>query len=324
VTAPLSRRGALAAALALAAGCSHKDDVIVKTGADKKLGRDEIDKDALRLLPGGAIGVLYVDARALFASRFGDKLLGVVQRRTPLPPSAGFEPKRDLEHLWLGFYSMQGADSAGVAVGTFDPVKIEAAADGVQQTPLGVPVTKTSYAGRTLCTAGRVGFSVLTSRTALIGNDTGMRRALDRIEEGRAKRQLPAYMDKLLAGEKTPIIAGADFTSSPLPDAARSELAFLDGVKTLALVGNFAEPGLNLAGTLNYADEASAQRGAQRLVSMRSSLDRYAPFLALIGIAQPIQKLEVQPKGTELGFVLGVDGTAVAALLEKAQDFLGK
>ncbi|HEY3501016.1 MAG TPA: hypothetical protein VGK73_40260 [Polyangiaceae bacterium] len=321
----LSRRSALAAGLALLElGCSRKEDVIVKTGADKKLTPAQIDEDPVPLLPGGAIGVVYIDARALFGSKFGDKLLTVVQRRTPLPPSAGFDPRRDLEKIWLGFYSMQGADAAGVVVGTFDPKKIEAAADGVQKTPLGVPVTKTTYAGRALYTAGSLGFSILTPRTAFIGNDTGMRRALDRIEEGRARRQLPPYMDKLLAASNAPLVGGADFTSSPLPDAARQELAFLDGVKTLAVVGNFEEPGLNLAGTLSYADEAAAQRGAQNLVSMRSSLERYAPFLALLGIAQPIQKLEVRPQGTELEFVIGVDGTAVAALLEKAQDLLGK
>ena len=322
----LSRRSALALGLAAGVelGCSHKDDVIVKTGADKKLTAEQIDKDPIPLLPGGAIGVVYVDARALFASKFGDKLLTVVQRRTPLPPSAGFEPRRDLEKIWLGFYSMQGADAAGVVVGTFDPKKIEEAADGVQKTPLGVPVTKTTYAGRSLYTSGSLGFSILTPRTAFIGNDTGLRRALDRIEEGRARRQLPPYMDKLLASSNAPLVGGADFTSNPLPNAARKELAFLDGVKTLAVVGNFEEPGLNLAGTLSYEDEAAAQRGAQNMVSMRNSLERYAPFLALIGIAQPIQKLEVNPKAAELEFVIGVDGTAVAALLEKAQDLLGK
>lgn len=312
--------GLLGAAFALA--CSHKDDVIVKTGADKKLTNEQIDADPIPLLPGGAIGVLYIDARALFASKFGDKILALVQRRAPVPASAGFEPKRDLEQAWIGFYSMQGADAAGVVIGKFDPDKIAAAADGVQETPLGVPVTKTSYAGRNLYTAGKVGFSVLTPRTAFVGNDTGMRRALDRIEEGRARRQLPAYMDKLLES-KAPLVGGADFTSNPLPNAAREELAFLEGVKTLALVGNFDEPGLNLAGTLTYGDEAAAQRAAQRLVSLRSMLERYAPFLALLGIAQPIQKLEVEPKGAELPFVVGVDGAAVAAILEKVQDFLG-
>jgi len=319
----LNRRELLAGVAAVAAfGCSKQEDVVVKTGADKKLTDEQIDADAVPLLPGGAIGVLYVDARALFASQFGDKLLGVVQRRTPLPASAGFDPKRDLDKLWLGFYSMSGADSAGVAVGSFDRQKIEAAADGQQQTPLGVPVTQSSYAGRTLFTAGEAGFSVLTAKTALIGNDTGMRRALDRIDEGRVRRQIPAYMEKLLNTPGVPLVAGADLTSSPLPDAARQELKFLDGVKTLSLVGNFESPGLNLAGTLTYSDPAAATRGAQNLVMLRSTLERYAPFLALLGFGQPVRKLEAQPKEAEVAFVLGVDGAAVAALLDKAQDLL--
>src|SRR5262249_41694159 len=148
----------------------------------------------------------------------------------PLPASAGFEPKRDLERVYTGVYSMSGADVAGVAIGAFDKDKIEAAADGTQKTPLGVPVTKSSYADRTLYTAGNVGFTVLTSRTALFGNDTGIRRALDRIKEGRAKRQLPPWMDKLLSTPNAPLVVGADLTSQPLPDAARSQLPFLEGL----------------------------------------------------------------------------------------------
>jgi hypothetical protein len=301
-------------------GCSHREDVVVKTGADKKLSEEQIDADAAPLLPGGAIGVLVVDANALFTSMFGDKVRQVVEKRLPLPPSAGFEPKRDLTKAWLGFYSMQGADMAGVALGHFDRQKIEAAADGVQPTPLGVPVVKTSYAGRTLYTAGTVGFSVLTAKTALIGNETGMRRALDRISEGRVRNQLPSYMQKLLAGTTAPIVFGADFTSSPLPDATRQELAFLNGLKTVALVGNFQDPGLNLAGTLTYADVDAAQKGAEGLVGLRRKVESVAPFLALLGIGQPVRRLEAEPKDKDVSFVAAIDGAAVAVLLDKAQD----
>lgn len=316
----LTRRealGAFAAGAALA--CGHHGDVIVKTGEDAKLSDSAIDQDPVRLLPGDAIGVLSIDAPALFDSRFGDQVRAVVEKRLPLPASAGFEPKRDLDHVWLGFYSMQGADMAGVAVGRFDPQKIEASADGTQPTPLGVPVVKTSYAHRTLYTAGTVGFSVLTSKTALIGNDTGMRRALDRIEEGRARRQLPAYMDKLLASSQAPIVGGFDFTSSPLPDATRQELPFLNGIDTLALVGNFDDPGLNLAGTLSYDDAAAAERGAQNLAALHGLVDRYAPFLSLLGIGNPVRRLDVQPKDKDVAFVAAIDGAAVAALLDRAQ-----
>jgi len=318
----VSRRSALLGLVAAAGpiACAHHEDVVVKTGADKKLGDEQIDADPAPLLPGGAIGVLVVDANALFTSMFGDKVRQVVEKRLPLPPSAGFEPKRDLTKAWLGFYSMQGADMAGVALGHFDRQKIEAAADGVQPTPLGVPVVKTSYAGRTLYTAGTVGFSVLTAKTALIGNDTGMRRALDRIAEGRVRNQLPSYMQKLLAGTTAPIVFGADFTSSPLPDATRQELAFLNGLKTVALVGNFQDPGLNLAGTLTYGDAEAAQKGAQALIGLRRKVESVAPFLALLGIGQPVRRLEAEPKDKDVSFVAAIDGAAVAVLLDKAQD----
>jgi hypothetical protein len=147
-----------------------------------------------------------------------------------------------------------------------------------------------------------------------------MRRALDRISEGRARNQLPSYMQKLLASTTAPIVFGADFTSSPLPDASRQELAFLTGLKTVALVGNFEDPGLNLAGTLTYADADAAQKGAQSLISLRMKVESVAPFLALLGIGQPVRRLEAQPKDKDVSFVAAIDGAAVAVLLDKAQD----
>jgi len=323
LSARFSRRAAVLG-LAASAGslaCAHHEDVVVKTGADKKLDDPQIDADPAPLLPGGAIGVLVLDANALYNSMFGDKVRQVVEKRLPLPPSAGFEPKRDLTKALIGFYSMQGADMAGVALGHFDREKIEAAADGQQPTPLGMPVVKTSYAGRTLYTAGTVGFSVLTAKTALVGNETGMRRALDRIAEGRVKNQLPPYMQKLLAGTTAPIVFGADFTSSPIPDT-RQELAFVNGLQTAAVVGNFQDPGLNIAGTLTYLDADAAKKGAQSLIDLRRKVESFAPFLALLGIGQPVRKLEAEPKDKDVSFVAGIDGAAVAVLLDKAQDML--
>src|SRR3970040_924706 len=76
-------------------GCPKKDEVIVKTGEGKELGQAEIDRDPLALLPSSAIAIVALDAKGLFASQFGTKLLALSQRRLPLPPSAGFEPGRD-------------------------------------------------------------------------------------------------------------------------------------------------------------------------------------------------------------------------------------
>ena len=312
----------VAAALVASPGCGASDDKIAKTGADKKLSDAQIDADPVALLPGSAVGVAYLDARKLFASPFGARILLVMERRMPLPPSAGFDPKRDLEAVWVGAYSMQGADVAGVAIGTFDRQKIEAAADGTQKTPLGVPVTKSTYSGHALYTAGETGFTVLTSKVALFGNDVGVRRAIDRVEEGRAKKQLPKYMQELLATPNAPLVMAGDLTSNPVPAAAKDELTFTEGLETLAVVGNFEDPGVNLAGTLSYGDAPAAQRGSQNLLALRSTLERYAPFLALLGIPQPIRRLEAQPKEKTVGLVMAVDGAAVAVLLDKAQELM--
>jgi hypothetical protein len=316
------RTAAIAMCLVLGVGCAKNNDVIVKTGADKKLTDAQIDGDPVALLPGSAVGVAYVDARKLFASPFGTRILAVTERRMPLPAAAGFDPKRDLEALWIGLYSMQGADVAGVAIGTFDRQKIEAAADGTQKTPLGVPVTKSTYSGHALYTAGDTGFTVLTAKVALFGNDTGVRRAIDRVEEGRAKKQLPKYMKELLATPNAPLVVAGDLTSNPVPAAAREQLSFTEGLDTLALVGNFEDPGVNLAGTLSYGDTPTAGRGAQNLLAVRQTLDRYAPFLALVGIPQPIRRLEAQPKDKTVSFVMAVDGAAIAVLLDKAEELV--
>jgi hypothetical protein len=319
-------RLAAVAALTLAAlaGCSGNDDVIVQTGVDKQLGPVDIDREPLALLPGGVVGIASVDATKLFASPFGAKILAILRQRLPVPASAGFDPARDLAHLYIGFYSMQGADLSGVATGTFDKAKIEAAVNGVDRTPQGVPIGKRSYAGRTLYTAAGFGFCMLTDHSALFGNDTGIRRALDRIHEGRVRRQTLPWMDKLLKDESAPIIAGADLRAQAIPAAASSNLAFLNGLETLAFVGNFADPGLNLAGTLVYGDEAGATQGADNVQSLSQRLSTYAPFLALIGIPQPVRKLEAEAKGKEAAFVVGLDGAAIGALLDKLPDYLGK
>ena len=322
----MRRRAALACLGALGlmlGGCAKTEDVIVHTGQGKEKTAVEIDTDPLALLPGGAITVGVLDMQALFASQFGEKLLEVTKRRAPVPESAGYDPKRDLQRAYFGTYSMQGADVAGVVVGRFDPQKIEAAADGVQKTPLGVPVTKTTYAGRALYTAESVGFTILTTRTALFGNQTGIRRALDRIKEGRAKRELPPWATKVLAQSNVPFAFGSNLKENPVPNALRSKLPFLDGVETLSVVGNFAAPGVNLAGTLIYPDEAAAKTGAGKVAETRAMLDTYTPFLALLGIPQPVRKLEADAVGREGHFVAGLDAVAVSALLSRLDDLIG-
>jgi hypothetical protein len=314
----------LLALVAAFAGCSKTEDVIVQTGVDKQLSAADIDEEPLALLPGGVVGIVSIDTTKLVASQFGAKLLAISSQRLPVPAAAGFDPARDLQHLYVGFYSMQGADMSGVATGTFNKAKIEAAVNGVDKTPQGVPIAKRTYAGHTLYTAAGFGFCLLTDHSALFGNDTGIRRALDRIHEGRVRRQTLPWMDKLLNGEAAPIVAGADLRAQPIPEAASGNLAFLNGLETIAFVGNFADPGLNLAGTLVYGDEAFAKQGADNVQSLSQKLSTYAPFLALIGIPQPVRQLEAEAKGKEAAFVVGLDAAAISALIDKLPDYLNK
>jgi hypothetical protein len=129
-------------------------------------------------------------------------------------------------------------------------------------------------------------------------------------------------MAELLASPKAPLAAGADFTSQPLPDAARKEVAFVDGLRTASVLGNFAEPGLHLAGTLSYDEPEAAARGAENVRDLRDKLATYGPFLALLGVPQPIKQLDARAEGKDASFVVGVDAGDIAVLLDRAIAYL--
>ncbi len=216
---------------------------------------------------------------------------------------------------------MQGADVAGVAIGTFKPDKIARRRRAAQDRG-GYARGQEHLCESDFYTAGGLGFTVLTARTVIFGNETGIRRALDRIEEGRVQRRLTPWMLDILEKPSAPLAAGADLTSQPLPKAAWSELEFLEGMKTASLVGNFQDPGLNLAGTMTYEKPEDAKRGADRMLDLYRQLGNYSIVMALFGFPQPIKKLDAQAEEDKVRFVAGVDGQAVAVLLDKAQSYL--
>ncbi len=218
---------------------------------------------------------------------------------------------------------MQGADAAAVVTGNFDKSAIEQAADGTQQTPLGVPVVKSGYAGRTLYTAQNIGFVVLTSHTVLMGNETGIRRALDRIKEGRVRNQVPKWFKELMKTPNAPIIAGFDLRTSPLTDAARQQMPFLNGVETAGMLANFESPGINVAGTLTYGDEESAQKGAASMMQLKDLIASWGWVASLLGIAQPVRQLDAKASGKDTKFVAGLDAQAIGQMLDQLAGYLG-
>jgi hypothetical protein len=300
----------------LALGCG-KQEVIVKTADGRSLGAEEVDRDPMALLPGGAVGLGYLNMQELYASELGQKLRTLIPKFVPLPPAANFDPARDLRVAYLGVYVAQGIDAVAAVSGTFDQAAIERATDQTQPTPLGVPLVKSTYAGRTLYTARNVGFTVLTAHTALFGNETGMRRALDRINDARVAREVPGWAIDLLERPTAPLAGAIDLKTNPLSAAALGSAPFLAGLERVRVVGNFQPPGVNLAGTAVYADGAQAAQGAQSLTQINSYLSSWSFFAALLGIPQPVRQLDCKPNGPILEFVMGLDAQAVAALLDQ-------
>src|SRR5690606_13645639 len=93
-------------ALAGAAGVPScgGEEVIIKTADGVELTAADIDNNPLALMPGGSVGVFNVDMQALWASPSGNRWLQLVGSRLPVPPSANFDPERDLSRLYVGLY----------------------------------------------------------------------------------------------------------------------------------------------------------------------------------------------------------------------------
>jgi hypothetical protein len=302
-----------------AQGCAKKETIITPAVAQHQLTAAEIDAEPLAVLPSGFIALLRAEVPAVAGSSLGPTVLALANQWAPLPPNSGFTPERDLDRIVIGLYSMQGADAAGVAIGRFDPDAIQRAVNSNASTPSGTLV-QSPYAGRLLYTVHNIGFCPLSTKTLLIGNETGIRRSLDRIGEGRAIRRLPTWTDALLDATKAPIAFGAQFKSGDIPASVTQQAPFMADLLGLRVLGNFQSPGLNLAGSLGYATPERAQQAAGELLSSRDRLSSMTMSLLMgvMGIGQPVRRLEATATGKEVSFVAALDGGAVSKILNLA------
>jgi hypothetical protein len=316
----VKRRAAAARALLLwaaaawALACGGGREVILRTAAGVEVTAEDIDREPLWLLPPGGIGWLHLEVAPAVASPLGKYVVEDLRARFPMPEASGFSFERDVARLSVATYSMQGLDFAGVASGQFDVQRIQAAATEYEGGPLAPPLVKSQYAGRSLFTTASIGFVILTPRTALFGNETGIRRCLDRIAESRVADDLPPWVKELLVAPNASLSAGVDLQANPLTAALTGRLAALKGASTARAVGNFDPPGINLAGTVGHADHDAARATATALLQAGGSLNIYG---RLFGLGQPIRKLETQAIGSDTQVVLAVDGDAVRVLMQK-------
>ncbi len=294
--------------------CGGSREVILRTARGAEVTAEEIDRQPLWLLPPAGVGWFHLEVAAAAGSPLGKYILSDLRARFPLPETAGFSLERDVTQLSLASYSMKGADFAGVATGRFDAKRIAAAALEYKGGPLAPQLVKSEYAGRTLYTTASVGFVVITAQTALFGNDVGIRRCLDRIAESRVADDLPAWVKDLLVTPNAAFSLGVDLNASALTAALPGRLAALSGATLARGVGNFDAPGVNLAGTITHADHEAARHSAEALLQAGGSLNVYG---RLLGLGQPLRKLETQAVGSDTQVVLAVDGAAIQLLMQR-------
>jgi len=205
------------------------------------------------------------------------------------------------------------------------PRSIEAAADGVQKTPLGVPVTKIDLPGRALYPAETSASPSSRRAQRCSGNQTGIRRALDRIKEGHG--QAPARtLGRKGAEPELGAVRVWGRTSKKIRCRMRcaDKLAVLDGVETLSGVGKLCAAGCEPGWHARLPRRGRRKNGSRQGRRDAGDAGHLHTIFGLARIPQPVRKLEADAVGKEGHFVAGIDAVAFAALLTRLDDLLGR
>ncbi len=319
--------GSLAFSLLLALvpatfGCSGSEPEPTLAGG-QAIDPALVERDPLAVLPGDPVLLGYLDAATLFQSSLGPDVEKIVTTLVPLGREANFVPSRDVSRVYGGVYAMQGADFCAVLQGNFDVDAIRRNAEARAQATSGQPLVKSRYAEMDLYTAGNVGFVILTPRAVLSGNETGMRRALDRLRKGKVERSLPAWMTDLVATPNAAFTLAGDMRGQGAVEATTQKMPFLTGLQKIRTVGNFQPPGMNFAGSLTYADAPSAAAGAGQLADLQK-LTGFMSILSSFGLAGPPPTMQVQQRDNDLAFTLPVDAGFARFLLSMLGDVARK
>lgn len=306
-----------ALALVPSAGCSGTTDYGLIGG--EKVDASVIDRDPLALLPRGVLVLGSIDTAAMFQSKWGPEAAQIVTTLLPLGPESNFVPTRDVTRVVSGIYAMQGADFCAVVQGTFDVPAIQRAVDARAIVIDGAPLVKTRYAGNDLYTASNFGFTLVTAHTALSGNETGMRRALDRLRFGKLEQSVPQWMLDLANTKGATMALAGDLGAPDAVDVTSAKVPFLGSVRAVRVVGNFLAPGMNFAGTLSYADAAGAAGAAQTLQHAQQ-IAQLASMFTSIGWGAAIPSPEIAVQKSDVAFTVKVDDNFVRVLLKHFGD----
>jgi hypothetical protein len=277
--------------------------------------------DAFALLPANAIAVGTVDGRAFFGSKtFGSELAKLVEKYLPIGQEAGFQASRDVDRVTFASYAFQGVDAAAVIIGKFDEAKIKQVA--LQHTPTknGGMLVASQYAGRDVYTINNVGFTILSPTKAIAGSESGIRRVLERIKDGRVKRDITPWM---IETAETPGAAAAfavDLATHPMTaDAMRQvPVAFIQSATAIRVLLTFKEPGVQVAGSFTYADAQTAQASSEQIKHMLSM----SSLLSLINVK--LQNIDLKIEKQDVQVKLEIDDQSLRQMLSQAPQWLGQ
>jgi hypothetical protein len=309
----------LAAALTTTvAGCGGADEGALLIGGER-VDSTTIDRDPLALLPSGIVMLSYLDAATLFQSKLGPEVSQVVTGLLPLGPESNFVPSRDVVRVYGGAYAMQGADFCAVLQGNFDTAAIQRAADAKAMTTAGAPLVKSRYGDRDVFVVANVGFVMLTNHTILSGNETGIRRAIDRLRYSKLERSMPKWMTDLVSTKGAAFTIAGDFTKQPVIEAGAQKFPFVAGMRYMRVVGNFEPPGMNFAGALTYKDPQTAAAGAANLQNLQQ-VASLVSVLSSWGFGPSVPPMQIAQSGNDAAFTMVMDESLVRILLRVAAD----
>ncbi len=307
---------ALFALVPLTVACGgSKDSVSAKTPESQA-----IDADPVALLPSSAMVIARVDAKQMFTSgSVGGQLALMAERMLPIGEEAGFNASRDLETVYAAGYSTSGADVVAILRGTFDEAKIKSVADSHTPTKGGGMIVSSTYLGRQVYTLNNVGFTVISKQTVVAGGETMIRRVIERLKDGTVARSQPPWMTQAIDTPGAAFAAAADFANQPIAAASVGvvPLGWVKGLKAARLVGNFKDPGLNIAATLTYPDAATAADSSEQVKRTAGM----ASLLQFLGAPQ-LKNLDVKPVASDVQISFGVDDTQLKTFLQTAQQYM--
>ena len=95
----------------------------------------------------------------------------------------------------------------------------------------------------------------------------------------------------------------------------KSPIMAIDGIMQMQrarIIGNFKDPGINVAGAISYADEAKASTAKDQIDKLKKLL----PLLGAIGIPSP-QDLVLKVDQADVQITFGLDASAISGFLTR-------